>query len=327
LMATLLDPRYKELGLELEDKKIEIIQKLRDEFNELNSNNSNNTTPIAPIAEPSNPIIPFSDAESSNRIRSLTGTTLVTDPIEIKKLTNNHFQLCPGAVNQDKPIPDQWKNQYNPLSHIDQDIYNNIMDLPFWDEWVQSASYKDNIYDLQSNIINQHILSMAYMDNTQWLSESKDNLEKILEIADDFYNFTDIQVNKQKSELLLRIQNPNFKYNDDIQLNFENQQIAIKPVHQSQSVRILGVWFNMNCSQRYVIDQIKEEILKLALCMKYKRLTDKQITTLDGKSLINWKDLKFRPYSQSMALALFLPAHNFKGILVTHPSFENNIKG
>ncbi|EXX74628.1 hypothetical protein RirG_049360 [Rhizophagus irregularis DAOM 197198w] len=67
LMATLLDPRYKELGLELEDKKIEIIQKLRDEFNELNSNNSNNTTPIAPIAEPSNPIIPFSDAESSLR--------------------------------------------------------------------------------------------------------------------------------------------------------------------------------------------------------------------------------------------------------------------
>ncbi|PKY36187.1 hypothetical protein RhiirB3_458263 [Rhizophagus irregularis] len=67
LMATLLDPHYKELDLELEDKKIEIIQKLRDEFNELNSNNSNNTTPIAPIAEPSNPIIPFSDAESSLR--------------------------------------------------------------------------------------------------------------------------------------------------------------------------------------------------------------------------------------------------------------------
>ncbi|EXX73819.1 hypothetical protein RirG_056930 [Rhizophagus irregularis DAOM 197198w] len=110
------------------------------------------------------------------------------------------------------------------------------------------ASYKDNIYDLQSNIINQHISLMAYMDDTQWLSESKDNLEKILEIADDFYNFTDIQINKQKSELLLRIQNPNFKYNDDIQLHFGNQQIAIKPVHPSQSVRILGVWFNMNCS-------------------------------------------------------------------------------
>ncbi|CAB4442142.1 unnamed protein product [Rhizophagus irregularis] len=589
------------------------------------------------------------------------GTILVTDPNEIKKLTNDHFQLCPGAVNQDKPIPNQWKNQYEPLSYIDQDIYKNIMDPSYWDEWIQSvselpngkatsssgisnemikylsdemqqvlfkivcscfklqeipsawklanvrlsnifiqhkvlrgnqfaglphsstfnpirilndiiqdakeekknlwilsqdlfkaydrvnihilrkamvrlhipdnlfelvlslftnrknsvftphgntdpynvligidqgkvispllwciyydpllcevesrslgynlqATYKDNIYDLEHNIINQQISSMAYMDDTQWLSESKDNLEKILEIADDFYNFTDIQVNKQKSELLLRIQHSNFNYNDNIHLNFGNQQITIKPVHPSQSIRILGVWFNMNCSRRFIIDQIREEVHKLALCMKYKHLTDKQIlyiynsliiprveyrsqitvlnksesnsiiapfrkifknklhlalsipnailnnnfiynfrdlyelqlqskisnynlqinsrggnieirsliplflfikslkllknrsimfleqiTTLDGKSLINWKDLKFRSFSQSMALALIpywftyiknisllpdshllLPnlqtpsAHNFKGITITHPSFDNRVKG
>jgi hypothetical protein len=63
-LAALLDPRYKELDLELEDKKNEIIQKLRDEFNELNSDNSNNTTPVTPVAEPSNPAVPFPDAES-----------------------------------------------------------------------------------------------------------------------------------------------------------------------------------------------------------------------------------------------------------------------
>ncbi|GBB94564.1 hypothetical protein RclHR1_23800002 [Rhizophagus clarus] len=51
LMATLLDPRYKELDLELEDKKDEIIQKLRDEFNELNSDNLNKSTPVTPITE------------------------------------------------------------------------------------------------------------------------------------------------------------------------------------------------------------------------------------------------------------------------------------
>ncbi|GES81499.1 zinc finger BED domain-containing protein 4-like [Rhizophagus clarus] len=54
LMATLLDPRYKELDLELEDKKDEIIQKLRDEFNELNSDNLNKSTPVTPITELSN---------------------------------------------------------------------------------------------------------------------------------------------------------------------------------------------------------------------------------------------------------------------------------
>lgn len=98
---------------------------------------------------------------------------------------------------------------------------------------------------------------MAYMDDTQWISDSQINLEAIFEIADDFYTFTDIQVNKQKSELLLHIQCPNFKYNDDIHLIFGNQQILIKPVHPSQSIRILGVWFNMDCFCHYV-NQIKD---------------------------------------------------------------------
>src|SRR5436309_13573375 len=40
LMASLLDPRYKELEFLLEDKKEKIIQKLCDEFNEMKSNNS-----------------------------------------------------------------------------------------------------------------------------------------------------------------------------------------------------------------------------------------------------------------------------------------------
>ena len=62
-MASLLDPRYKELEFLLEDKKEKIIQKLRDEFNEMESNDS---IPHLP-AEPSNPTMPFLDAESSLR--------------------------------------------------------------------------------------------------------------------------------------------------------------------------------------------------------------------------------------------------------------------
>ncbi|GBC01554.1 hypothetical protein RclHR1_42270001 [Rhizophagus clarus] len=48
------------------------------------------------------------------------------------------------------------------------------------------------------------ISSSAYMDDTQWLVPSQNNLEKILEIADSFYKLNDIQVNKEKSELLVR---------------------------------------------------------------------------------------------------------------------------
>ncbi|POG74725.1 hypothetical protein GLOIN_2v1770976 [Rhizophagus irregularis DAOM 181602=DAOM 197198] len=55
---------------------------------------------------------------------------------------------------------------------------------------------------------------MAYMDDTQWISESKDNLEAILEIHQPL--------------------------NYNLQLNFGNQQIAIKPLRPSQSTRILA---------------------------------------------------------------------------------------
>jgi hypothetical protein len=112
LMATLLDPRYKELGLELEDKKIEIIQKLRDEFNELNSNNSNNTTPIAPIAEPSNPIIPFSGAESSLRSqkeyrqRRQSKTKKPLTPVTIDEVDS--YLAMPAALEAEDPL-DWWR--------------------------------------------------------------------------------------------------------------------------------------------------------------------------------------------------------------------------
>jgi hypothetical protein len=44
---------------------------------------------------------------------------------------------------------------------------------------------------------------MAYMDDTNFLTNSKEELKEILRVADEFYNLNDIQINKDKSELLL----------------------------------------------------------------------------------------------------------------------------
>jgi hypothetical protein len=41
--------------------------------------------------------------------------TLVTDPDDIKKLTNEHFQTCAGGIHHDVEIPDYWKPQYTPI--------------------------------------------------------------------------------------------------------------------------------------------------------------------------------------------------------------------
>lgn len=89
------------------------------------------------------------------------GISLITDPDEIKSLTNNHFQLCSGAVNQDKAIPVQWKDQYA-QNHINNNVYNGIMDL----EWIQSVSKLPNRKATDpSDISNEMIKHLS--DNMQ----------------------------------------------------------------------------------------------------------------------------------------------------------------
>ncbi|GES89303.1 zinc finger BED domain-containing protein 4-like [Rhizophagus clarus] len=82
LMATLLDLRYKELDLELEDKKDEIIQKLRDKFNGLNSDNLNKSTPVTLVTEPYNTTVPVSDAETSFNYLSMPVALETENPLD-----------------------------------------------------------------------------------------------------------------------------------------------------------------------------------------------------------------------------------------------------
>jgi hypothetical protein len=114
LMATLLDPRYKELDLELEDKKNEIIQKLRYEFNELNSDNLNKSTPVTPVAEaaePSNSAISFPDAESSLRLqkeyrkRRQGKNKKISTPTIVDEVSN--YLSMPAALKTENPL-DWW---------------------------------------------------------------------------------------------------------------------------------------------------------------------------------------------------------------------------
>ncbi|GET02346.1 WD repeat-containing protein 3 isoform X1 [Rhizophagus clarus] len=76
------------------------------------------------------------------------------------------------------------------------------------------------------------ISSSAYMDDTQWLAPSQNNLEKILEIADSFYKLNDIQVNKEKSELLVRYKQgryrPKLKPHEPVTLSRKLKSVLTK---------------------------------------------------------------------------------------------------
>jgi hypothetical protein len=62
---------------------------------------------------------------------------LITDPKEIKKEVNLHFQTVAGSTNRPKDIFGRWHHQYEPLNHINENIYHSIMNDIIDEEWTR----------------------------------------------------------------------------------------------------------------------------------------------------------------------------------------------
>jgi len=180
---------------------------------------------------------------------------------------------------------------YNVLVGIDQgEIISPLLWCIYYDPllcqiqqlgigYTIEGKLKHNIYDNEETVESITFPGLAYMDDTTWMASNVEDLEMILSTADDFYKLNDIQINKEKSELLVKFYDiKRFNYSQKIYLNFGNDIIGIKPNHPKDSTRILGVWFNLNMKKKFVLQQASSEVRQLAMTIKRKvrNLTDKQ---------------------------------------------------
>ncbi|CAB4415700.1 unnamed protein product [Rhizophagus irregularis] len=156
----------------------------------------------------------------------------------------------------------------------------------------------------EEGVLNQQNISiMAYMDDTQWITDEKSKLEKMLYIADTFYRLNDIQINKEKSELMMRTTTEKHKYshnyNDKILIKFGREEINIKAKHPHEPMRILGVYFNIEHDGNYLMFKIKNEIDHLVNLMYKKKITDKHILYIFNRIIVP----RVEYWSQVMALS------------------------
>ena len=140
-------------------------------------------------------------------------------------------------------------------------------------------SWTPDVSKNEQSSLSVKISSQAYMDNTTWITQNKEQLELSLGIADEFYALNNIKVNKDKSVLLTNADttdslNP---ASTKVTLKFGREQIHIQPAKTGQSVRFLGVWINLDLQSNFVKAQIREEIVKTCQIMKKKHLTDEHL--------------------------------------------------
>src|SRR5688572_24630738 len=106
---------------------------------------------------------------------------------------------------------------------------------------------------MSSSSLSSTVSSLAFMDDTNWIASSQQDLEDILQVAEEFYDFTRSALNKSKSKLLTT----NVIATSSIDLKFGSSHINIQP--ELGSVRFLGVWINSRCTHLFVKNQLQQD--------------------------------------------------------------------
>jgi hypothetical protein len=187
---------------------------------------------------------------------------------------------------------------FDMLTGIDQgEVISPILWCIYYDPLLTRLEKEKLGYVLESNSKEINVPAKAYMDDTTLITSNQDNMEQSLEIADEFYLLNDIQINHGKAELLLRKED-NDNDNNAVMLEFNNKSITIIPKKSSESMRILGVYFNINNKRQFLLNFIRKIIIDFTNLIRNKDISEKIIKYAWNSLII--PQIEFR--SQTMVL-------------------------
>ncbi|GBB97321.1 hypothetical protein RclHR1_29670002 [Rhizophagus clarus] len=207
----------------------------------------------------------------------------------------NSFDLTTGIIQGEVISPILWVLYYDPLFEAINNTTIGGIDL--------QAEYPKDIYDSDLTE-NSHKLQLncklqGYLDDTTWLNNSLHHLEEHLRIADEFYNFSNIKINKSKCHLLTNDKALVKESTTNIQ--FGSTNIIVDVVGKNDNLRILGAHFNAFNNHNKLYHKIINTTNHMTYMIKKKKITEDMIIYVINKVIL--------PRLEYMTQHIIVPTH------------------
>src|SRR5256884_6119500 len=136
----------------------------------------------------------------------------------------------------------------------------------------------------RSRVIKSRIAGLAFADDTLWIGHSQSNLQRIIDISNSFFLLNDIEINGNKSKLMV-INPPANQVQATVTMGTKRPEKVLFE-HPKELVRYLGVWFSAHNSKKSQLHIIKQEMEKIVAVIRYKSITIDQMVYINNKVLI-----------------------------------------
>jgi ribonuclease HI/exonuclease III len=183
------------------------------------------------------------------------------------------FQAEDGIDQGEVISPLIWRIIYDPLLVKLQELKKGYRIQVKWPNSIKEHSEQK---------LGSQIAAVAYADDTTFIADSKENLQKIIDKAQEFYDLNDIEINPKKSELLVLNREKGSQFS--IMHGSGREEIKAKKIEDT--VRLLGVWIGGKNQKRKCRNRLHQEVKCFTQIIRAKRISIEQIKYLNNKVLL-----------------------------------------